>query len=74
VDDLGNPVGGASVSIAVYRDNVLDSTGTGTTGTVGTLTFGRKNAPSGTYTTKVTNVTAPGLMWDGITPPNSFTK
>jgi hypothetical protein len=74
VDDLGNPVGGASVSIAVYRDDVLDSTGTGTTGTAGTLTFGRKNAPSGTYTTKVTNVTASGLMWDGITPPNSFTK
>jgi len=32
------------------------------------------DAPSGTYTTLVTNVSAAGLEWDGETPPNSFTK
>lgn len=73
-DDLGNPVAGASVSIDLDLDGSPDSSGTGTTGTDGTVTFTRNNAPSGTYTTKVTDVTAAGLTWDGETPPNSFTK
>ena len=33
-----------------------------------------RSAPSGTYTTIVTNVVAAGLTWDGVTPGNSFTK
>jgi hypothetical protein len=38
------------------------------------VVFKLKKAPSGTYTTDVTDVTAGGLVWDGITPPNAFTK
>jgi hypothetical protein len=74
VDDLGNPVGGASVTIELSRNGSLDAGGTGTTGAGGTLTFSRKNARSGTYTTEVMNVTAAGLTWDGATPFNEFVK
>ena len=73
-DNLGNPVSGASVSINLNRNGVLAGSGTGTTGTSGTVTFLYHNAPSGEYTTEVTNVVANGLTWDGTTPPNSFTK
>ncbi|MBA7635531.1 hypothetical protein ES703_43135 [subsurface metagenome] len=74
VDDLVNPVADASVSIDVYLDGSLYGSGTGTTGTGGTATFKVNNAPSGTYTTEVTNVTAAGLTWDSVTPDNSFEK
>ena len=74
MDDLGQAVSGASVSIDLYRGGSKIASGTGTTGTGGTLTFSLKNAPSGTYTTIVTAVIANGLTWDGVTPLNSFTK
>jgi len=74
VDDLGTPVADASVSIDVYLDGSLYGSGTGTTGTGGTVTFKANNAPSGTYTTEVTDVTAAGLTWDEVTPDNSFEK
>jgi hypothetical protein len=37
---------------------------TGTTGTEGTVTFSLLNAPSGCYTTTVTEVMAGELTWD----------
>ncbi len=74
VDDAGNQVSGASVSIRLSRNGSLDATGTGTTGSGGTVTFSRKNARSGDYTTEVTDVTAAGLNWDGMTPAKAFTK
>ena len=40
----------------------------------GTVTFSLKNAPSGWYTTTVTNVSVAGLTWDGKTPENEFEK
>jgi hypothetical protein len=73
VDDLDALVDG-TVSIAVSRDGTQVASGTATTGSDGSVTFKLKNAPSGTYTTSVTNVTAQGLTWDGATPPNSFDK
>ena len=73
-DDLGDPVAGASVSIDLYRDGTHIASGSGTTGAGGTLTFSLKRARSGVYTTTVTNVTTAGLTWDGLTPPNGFTK
>lgn len=74
VDDAGNQVSDASVSIEVIRDGSLYGTGTGTTGSGGAITFNARNAPSGDYSTTVTSVTVSGLTWDGSTPANSFTK
>jgi len=61
VDDSNNAVSGASVSIDLYRDSKKIASGTGTTGSSGTLTFSLKNAAPGYYTTDVTSVTASGL-------------
>ena len=74
VDDLGNLVSGASVSIDLFRDGSLVANGTGTTGTDGTVTFQLSGAKKGCYTTTVTDATAAGLTWDGVTPANEFCK
>ena len=74
VDDLGNPVANASVSVTLSHDSGISWNGTGTTGTAGTVTFELKNASSGCYETTVTDVTAEGLTWDGLPPENSFCK
>ena len=71
-DDLFNPVEGASVSVTVTGPK--GGSGTGTTLADGTVTFSLKNAPSGCYSTTVTDVTAGGLTWDGMTPTNEFCK
>lgn len=73
-DDLGNAVSGAAVSINLWRNGSPIASGSGTTGSSGTVTFVYNNAPSGAYTTVVTGVVAAGLTWDGVTPDNSFTK
>ena len=63
-----------SVSIDLSRDGSLVASGTGLTGTDGTVTFSLKNAKSGCYTTAMTDVTADGLTWDTTTPDNEFCK
>ena len=76
VNDLGNPVSGASVEIILVNNNtgqIWIGTG-GTTGADGTVTWRLRNAPSGCYATTVTSVIATGLTWDFITPANSFCK
>ena len=70
VDDLGDPVAGASVSILLEHDLDSSWTFTGTTGSDGTVTFSLPNAPSGCYTTVVTDVTAGELIWDDGDPAN----
>lgn len=67
LDDLGNPVGGASVSIDLFLESLLYGSGTGTTGTDGTVTFSATNAPSGCYT-ETGSVFKEGLIWDGSWP------
>jgi hypothetical protein len=47
-----------------------DSTGTATY----TAVFDSHGVPPGTYSIKVTSVTAAGLTWDGTTPANSYTQ
>ena len=74
VDDLSNVVPGASVSIDLSRDGSVIRSGTGTTGSDGTVTFILRNASSGHYVTEVTDVSAAGLTWDGLTPTNEFYK
>ncbi len=73
VDGTGSPVSGASVAAAISNGS-KEYYCKGTTGAEGKVTFKITNAPSGTYTTKVTDVQAAGLTWDGVTPENSFTK
>ncbi|HUF43354.1 MAG TPA: S8 family serine peptidase, partial [Verrucomicrobiae bacterium] len=73
-NESGGPVSGASVAINVMRNGSSYGSASGTTGSAGTVSFTSSNAPSGTYTTEVTNVVAAGLTWDGDTPQNSFTK
>ncbi len=63
VDDLGDPVSGASVSIDLFRNNIFVGSGTGTTSSTGIANFSYKNASVGCYTTTVTNVDASDLDW-----------
>ncbi len=67
---------GASVSIAIFlnRGSSPYYTGTITTDTSGVAKFTVVNAPSGTYSTVVTDVTASGYEWDRVFPENSFAK
>ena len=74
LDGNGKPVAGASVSISLARNASAYRSATGTTGADGKVTFKVGNAPSGCYTTTVTNVTATGYTWDGVTPTNQFCK
>lgn len=74
VDDTPRPVPGAAVSILLRLEGGGSWTGSGSTGDDGRVTFKLRRAPAGTYTTEVTEVTASGLVWDRVTPPNSFQK
>ena len=75
VDDFGDPVASASVSITLANSTTSQSwSASSTTGSSGAVTFTLNNAPSGTYTTHVDSVSASGLTWDGFSPENTFTK
>jgi hypothetical protein len=74
VDSSLQPVASASVSIELDLDGSLYGTATGTTNTSGVASFRARNAPSGMYTTTITNVSGSGLTWDGRWPDNSYTK
>ncbi len=73
-NEFGNPVAGASVSIQLYEWLYGSGlwTASGTTGSDGKAQFQLSNAPPGCYTTTVTNITATGLTWDGVTPDNYY--
>ena len=74
IDDLGNPVAGASVSIRLTNDSGGAWTGTnGITGDTGTVGWKLRNAPGGCYSTAVTDLTATGLTWDDIQPSDPET-
>jgi hypothetical protein len=73
-DGDGGPVAGAAVTVLVTIDELAWSYGTGTTNAAGQVTFEAKNAPSGTYHTELWGVEAGTMTWDGVTPPNEFTK
>ncbi len=74
VDDLGNLVANASVSVDLSRDGSSVASGTGTTDADGTVTFTLNSAASGCYHTDVTDVQAGGLLFDGSEPANEFCK
>ena len=73
-DENDTPVDGASISARLERDNSVCETFSGTTDANGVVTFHARNAPAGSYTTTVTDVTAEGLTWDGTTPANGYQK
>lgn len=74
VDGDGAPVAGAAVGVIVWVNGLPWAYGEGTTDGSGEVTFEGRNTPSGTYFTEVVAVVAGGLVWDGVTPPNSFVK
>ena len=74
VDNLGNAVNAAGVSITVTNNKGGLWNGSGTTASNGTLTFVISNAPPATYTITINSVTAL-LPWDGVQPTDpTFTK
>lgn len=64
-NNLGNPVSNASVSITLYRDGVAVGSATTSTLADGTASFVASRLLSGCYTTKVINIQADGLTWNG---------
>jgi subtilase family serine protease len=74
VNNLGQPVPNASVSVTVDKNGSLYGSSAAATGSNGEVTFTLNNPPVATYTTLVTAVTASGLTWDGSYPQNSYTK
>jgi subtilisin len=73
-DANGNPVSGASVRATLTRQQGGSWTSTGTTNSNGVRSFTLSRAPTGTYSTAILSATKTGLTWDGVTPPNSYTK
>jgi len=71
----GNSISGASVTIQLSKSGSSPySPVTGTTDTSGNVKFLLRNAQSGAYTTVVQAVSGSNILWDGITPSNSFNK
>ena len=68
------PQAGATMSITLKLNGGFYKSVTGTTNSNGSVSFTVKNAPSGTYQSTVTGVSAAGLTWDLATPVNSFVK
>jgi predicted Zn-dependent protease len=66
VDENGNTVSGASVSISVTRPNGTVATGTGTTSSTGRITFdtGKVQTASPGYTATVTGITKAGMTFN----------
>lgn len=64
----------ATVSLAIYRNSVLQSTATIATDQTGAGSTLLRNARAGSYRAEVTSMYAGVLTWDGVTPPNAFVK
>lgn len=73
-DDRGSPVAGASVAVTIYQNGRYFMARTVRTDASGSSIIRIANARPGSYETQVRSVTAQGLTWDGVTPPNGFTK
>jgi hypothetical protein len=74
VNGSGNPVSGAAMTVAAFRNGTLFATSSGTTNSLGRDLFIVYPTPAGCYTVTVTKLTATGYTWDGVTPPNQFCK
>jgi subtilase family serine protease len=74
VNNLGQTVPDASVSITLDKNGSPYSSATAETGSNGEVTFTVANAPLAIYSTVVTSVIASGLSWNGKYPANSYTN
>ena len=74
LDDVGNAISGATVSITLFLDGSPFDVADATTDSAGEASFSFKNAPNGLYTTDVTDVVGTGVTFDGTEPANSFIK
>jgi hypothetical protein len=70
-DDCGDGVSGADVTVTLAGNNGDNLSGTATTGSDGTVTFGLRcrDADSTVYTVTVTTISA-GLSWNSNAPEN----
>jgi subtilisin len=73
-DENSTPVAGASVSVALARNATPYASKTGPSNSSGNAVFEFKNAPAGCYVATVSNVSASGRVWNGVTAPYSFCK
>lgn len=64
VDENGNTVPSASVTISVTRPNGTVGVGTASTGSTGLVTFNSGKAQHGTYNTTVTGITKAGMSFN----------
>jgi subtilisin family serine protease len=72
VNDLGQPVGNAAVTLSLSSSSGKPWGGTGTTNAGGQVTFARANAPTACYTATVTDIAAAGLTFDATGNSNQF--
>jgi hypothetical protein len=70
----GTPLAGANVSLVLYRNSVAFASGSGVTGSAGTLTLRTSSTPAGCYRTTIRSVSLSGYAWDGTTPANGYCR
>jgi hypothetical protein len=70
----GTPLAGANVSLVLYRNSAAFASGSGLTGSTGTLTLRTSSTPSGCYRTTIRSVSLSGYAWDGTTPANGYCR
>ena len=74
-DNLGANVVGAVVDAELYHEGTLIASSTSTTDAAGSaLLFDERRVAKGCYSIIITNVTAPALTFDGVTPTNGYCK
>ena len=64
LDQNNNPLSGATASLTVTLPSGSLASGSGKTGSDGTVTFRLRSRETGTYTSQVTNVTKTDYSWD----------
>jgi len=73
-DNLEKPVSGASVQLGVLVNGRVRWTLSGMTGADGSVSLRIARARPGNYEISVVEVSAEGLTWDGVTPPNGYSN
>ena len=64
----------AEVTIELFKNDDSHASGTGSTGSNGSIAFILRNAKAGFYRTEITQISLQDYVWDGLTPDNLFVK